>query len=48
MSDNIIVKLIEQKMKEAGWDALTPDSYCAYLYSLTDEDIIEAVENREQ
>ena len=42
--DNIIIKLIEKKMKKDGWTALTPDSYASYLFQLSNEDIIETVD----
>ncbi len=42
--DNIIVKLIREKMEKDNWDADTPESFAAYLFDLTDEDIIEIVE----
>ncbi len=47
MDDNIIVKLIEAKMKSDGWRALTPDSYASYLHALDDGEIVEAVANRD-
>ncbi len=44
--DNIIVELIEKKMKEKGWTALTPDSYAAYLHALTNEEIKDEVDKK--
>jgi len=45
MSDNnIIIKLIEKKMAEDKWTAYTPDSYAGYLFQLTDEEIMEELE----
>jgi len=31
-------------MKADDWDAKTPDSYASYLQQLTDEEIVEAVQ----
>lgn len=45
--NNIIVALIEKKMKENGWDALTPDSYADYLFNLTNEEIKDEVDKKE-
>ncbi len=45
MSDNnIIVELIEEKMKKDNWDALTPDSYASYLFQLSNEEIMDKVD----
>ena len=43
--NNIIIKLIEKKMGKDDWTALTPDSYYSYLFQLSNEDIIEAVDD---
>ncbi len=42
--NNIIIELIEKNMKKDGWAAYTPDSYASYLFQLSNEDIIEAVD----
>jgi len=44
--DNIIIKLIEEKMERHGWTAYTPDSYASYLNTLTDDEIIEYMKNK--
>lgn len=41
--DNIIVKLIDEKMKADNWTAETPDSYYSYLMNLTNEEIFTFV-----
>lgn len=38
---NKVVSLIEDKMKADGWNTQTPDSYCSYLFNLSDEEIAE-------
>jgi len=43
--DNIIIKLIEKKMEKDDWTVLTPDSYYSYLSRLSNEDIIETVDD---
>ena len=43
--NNIIVEFIEKKMKKDGWTVLTPDSYVSYLFQLSNEDIIEVVDD---
>lgn len=47
MTDNIIVALIEKKMEQDEWTALTPDSYASYLFNLTDEEIKDEVDEKE-
>jgi hypothetical protein len=40
-NNNKIVLLIEYKMMNDNWTALTYDSYSSYLFRLTNEEIIE-------
>ena len=46
-ADNVIMKLIERKMAEDNWTAYTPESYASYLFTLTNEEIVEEITNEQ-